>query len=165
MNHSLSVIDHISNAALRVRYSSDTPQAAFNSLEFEGIGNAAAPNSFCHIARTKPTTLHGARATSTATPLGSNTRVVGPMLQAETPSGSNAHCATVRWCMTPEGSQHVERECPHSVTTSKGSQPVFRVRDSSGKPTGLSSGRGLAADSPTALHLNAGTPTPRPRSA
>ena len=35
---------------------------------------------------------------------------------------------------------------------------ALRVRDSSGKPTGLSSGRGLAADSPTRLHLSRGTP-------
>jgi len=34
----------------------------------------------------------------------------------------------------------------------------IRVRDSSGNPGAPSSARGLAADSPTALHLNAGTP-------
>ena len=46
-----------------------------------------------------------------------------------------------------------------TTTTSIQSSTAFRVRDRSGKPAGLSSGRGLEADSPTALHLNAGMPT------
>jgi|GEM_PF-2196439 len=63
--------------------------------------------------------------------------------------------------LTPEGSQPVAPESQCTTTTPEGSQRVFRVRDSSGKPGAPSSARGLAADSPTALHLNAGTPKQR----
>lgn len=112
-----------------------------------------------------PGGLSWAWATPAATPSGSNARVLGQMLQAVTPSGSNARCETVRWYMSPKGSQLVERKRPHALTTPKGSQPVFRVRDSSGKPAGLiarrndeATGRGLAADSPTRLLLSRGTP-------
>ena len=64
--------------------------------------------------------------------------------------------------LTPEGSQLVETEKPHAaspaVLRDLEESHAFCVRDRSGKPTGLSSGRGLAADSPTVLILSAGTP-------
>jgi len=40
-------------------------------------------------------------------------------------------------------------------------RPALRVRDSSGKPGAPSSARGLAANSPTRLHLSRGTPKSR----
>ncbi len=100
-----------------------------------------------------------------ATPSGSNASLAERMLVAATPSGSNARAAARRLGLTPEGSQTLEK-CPHAATTLKGSQPEFRVRDRSGKPAGPDSyrDRGLEADSPTALHLSAGTPTLRLRS-
>ena len=93
-----------------------------------------------------------------ATPSGSNARVVERMLIAATPSGSNATINTATLRLTPKGSQPLEKERPHAMTTLKGSQPEFRVRDRSGKPGAASSPRGLEADSPTALLLSAGTP-------
>jgi hypothetical protein len=109
-------------------------------------------------------TIYRTERPAAATPSGSNASLVEQMLIAATPPGSNARAASRLLSLTPEGSQPLEK-CPLAATTLKGSQPEFRVRDRSGKPTGLSSGRGpacpagrLAADSPTALHLSAGTP-------
>jgi hypothetical protein len=110
--------------------------AAFNSLEFEGIGNAAARNSFYHLARRKRTTQHWAYGTPAATPLGSNAFVVARMLNATTPSGSNSSPRSGTLHSTPKGSQLVEYERPHATTTPEGSQPVFRVSDRSGTPQG-----------------------------
>jgi hypothetical protein len=120
----------------------------------------------------RPAGLSSTWAIPAATPSGSNARVVGQLLMALTPSGSNASSNSATRCMTPEGSQRLEKR-PHATTTLKGSQPELRggttkqrVRDRSGKPTARNE-RGLVADSPTALllseakrsrRMNAGTP-------
>lgn len=46
---------------------------------------------------------------------------------------------------------------PHSIYDPGGVAAAFRVRDRSEKPGVASSPRGLAADSPTVLHLSTGT--------
>ena len=123
-----------------------------NQLTFE-VGHI---RKYPQVAETYP-------QTTDATPSGSNASVTEQMQQAMTPLGASA-LAVGLWRvkvwynrskerpevegLTPEGSQPLES--PHAATTPEGSQPLFRVRDSSGKPTGLSSGRGLAANSPTA---------------
>lgn len=96
--------------------------------------------------------------TPAATPSGSIASLVERMLNAATPSGSNAAIRSVTLNLTPKGSQPLERERPHAMTTLKGSQPEFCVRDRSGKPAADERRRGLAADSPTRLHLSRGTP-------
>jgi hypothetical protein len=132
-----------------------------NQLTFE-VGHI---RKYPQVAETYP-------QTTDATPSGSNASVTEQMQQAMTPLGASA-LAVGLWRvkvwynrskerpevegLTPEGSQPLERKCPHVATTPEGSQPLFRVRDSSGKPTGLiarrndeATGRGLAANSPTA---------------
>ncbi len=53
---------------------------------------------------------------------------------------------------------HIPSQFHHIGAHHHRKQLAFRVRDSSGKPGAPSSARGLAADSPTRLHLSRGTP-------
>ena len=142
MNYACSIA---TNTALRVRDSS--PGSGTAGLS-SGQGFADGPFMFARATN----------ATPAATPSGSNTFVLRLRLQAVTPSGSDTRANEAAAFMTPEGSQPVDQKRPHATTTPEGSQPEFRVRDSSGKPGAASSPRGLVANSPTALHLNAGTP-------
>jgi hypothetical protein len=142
-----------------------SPQLVTDRYQFESVTNCNQLTFEVGHIRKYPQVAETYPQTTDATPPygGSNASALEQMQQAMTPLGASA-LAVGLWRvkvwynrskerpevegLTPEGSQPLES--PHAATTPEGSQPLFRVRDSSGKPTGLSSGRGLAANSPTA---------------
>ncbi len=151
-----------------------SPQLVTDRYQFESVTNCNQLTFEVGHIRKYPQVAETYPQTTDATPPygGSNASALEQMQQAMTPLGASA-LAVGLWRvkvwynsskerpevegLTPEGSQPLERKCPHVATTPEGSQPLFRVRDSSGKPTGLiarrndeATGRGLAANSPTA---------------